>query len=292
MGVSEDKQICHCFSCGFAGDFAKFLMYSLPDDFGFNANDDKTYFRGIRKARQFLSDRYELEYRELSYKTKMVKRYEDTLIAPKQERHEIPLYKIAPFKSGKETYKYYYDRGFEKEDVKKFMVGRDLENKTVTIPAFYQDGTLAGVIGRYISAKRKKNERYKIYDFPRGEILYPMNFYEPLNDTMILVEGMFDAQRMIKLGYINTQAKMGVELTPKQANLVCDNCETLIYIGDNDERGLEGREHDRKLLGGRVNFLIVDYPDYGKDPCDWDKDTIDEMVRTAHSPIKRKLRRL
>lgn len=284
MGVSEELQMCNCFSCGFHGDFAWLLFKSRPDD-----------FKTLKSARDFLKDRYELEYRELAEKTKTIKRYEDTLnntYLNRDNRHIIPMYKIAPFMSGKETYKYYFDRGFDKEDMQNFMIGRDIESETVTIPAFYEDGELAGVIGRYISSKRKKNERYKIYDFPRGEIMYPMNLYSPDNGVMILVEGMFDAQMMHKYGYHNTLAKMGVELTKEQAEIVCENCHTLIYLNDNDDRGFEGRERDKKYLGNRVKFLIVDYPEYGKDPCDWSKEDIDYMISNAHSPIKRKLRRL
>ena len=37
----------------------------------------------------------------------------------------------------------------------------------------------AGIIGRYISKKRKKNERYKIYDsFNRGQVLYPLDKFK------------------------------------------------------------------------------------------------------------------
>ena len=283
MGVSEDKQVCHCFSCGFKGDFAWLLYKSLPDE-----------FRSYHQARTFLKDRYELEYRELNEKTRNVSRYEDTFEKYQNVTHrkEIPLYKIAPFMSGKQTFAYFYERGFDSSDVKKFKIGRDLENKTVTIPVFYEDNKLAGVIGRYISPNRKKNERYKIYEFERGSTLYPMNHFKCIDDTIILVEGQFDAIKMHKYGYENTLAKMGVELTPKQANIICENCSRVIYVCDNDERSLEAREKDKKLLGDRVKFMIVDYPNYGKDSCDWSKEDIDLMIGNAHSPSVRKLRRL
>ena len=280
MGVSESKQVVHCFSCGFKGSLAWFL---------FNARREE--FKSFRDARKFLADRYELEYREL--KTgRDIKRYEDCLVPIEEDtRHTLPLYKIAPFKSGKETYQYFYDRGFDKDDVVKFMIGRDTDSKTVTIPAFYEDGTLAGVIGRYINPHRRKNERYKVYDFPRGEILYPLNLFEPIDNTLILVEGMFDAMRLHKLGYTNALAKMGVELTPKQVDIIVSKCATLIYVGDNDIRGLEGREHDIELLKDLVTVKIVDYPDTGKDVCDWSEEEIKVMLSSAHGTINKKIRR-
>ena len=299
MGVSHDLQICHCFSCGFAGDFASFLYHSLPDEFGWKPDDAKTERVAYARAWNFLADRYELEYRSLDIKRlKRVKRYEDTyntIDLEEDSRHVLPLYKIATFMSGKETFKYFFDRGFDKSDVRKFKIGRDLENKTVTIPAFYQDGALAGVIGRYISKKRKKNERYKIYDFPRGEILYPMNFYEDDSGVMIIVEGMFDAMFMHKNGYTNVQAIMSDIVTPKQAELISEMCHTVIWLGDGDKRGIEGREKSRKILGDRVKFLEVDYPDveeYGKDPLEWGIELTEEILKTAHGHLVRKIKRI
>ena len=46
------------------------------------------------------------------------------------------------------------------------------------------------------------------------------------------------------------------------------------------------------MLRNKVTFKIVDYPDYGKDVCDWTDEDINDMVNNAHSVINRKLRRL
>ena len=216
MGISVDKQVCHCFSCSFAGDFAKLLVYSLPDQFGFNNStpdlERKTYMRSYRKAREFLAERYELEYHEVGRFTKSVKRYEQTFnkyLKDDRKRTELPRFKLAPYMSGKETYQYFFQRGFTKEDMKTFMIGRDIDNKTVTIPVFYEDGVLAGVIGRYIDKNRKKNQRYKIYDgFNRSDLLYPLDKAKPKKDVVILVEGQFDAIRMYNLGYTNNEINM------------------------------------------------------------------------------------
>lgn len=300
MGISIEKQVCHCFSCSFAGDFAKLLSYSLPEKFGLNTQTPdllkRTEFRAYRKAREFIADRYELEYHEIGRRTKSVKRYEQTYnryLRDDQRRVELPRFKLAPFMSGKETYAYFFQRGFTKEDMKTFMIGRDLDNKTITIPVFYEDGVLAGVIGRYIDKNRKKNQRYKIYDeFERSNLLYPLDKAKPIKDTVILVEGQFDAIRMYNLGYTNTFALMTNQLSRKQAEWLCYNCSTVIWIGDNDSRGIEGRDKAQKMLKNKVDFKIVDYPNYGKDVCDWSSEDIKEMVDSAHSIIVRKIRRL
>ena len=294
MGVSAEKQICHCFSCGFAGDFSKLLMYSLPDEFGFKDSDNFN-IRAYRKAHDFLISRYELEVHELGAKTKSIKRFEacheKKQIKLSNSRNVIPRFKLAPFKSGKETYKYFFDRGFTKQDMIDFSIGRDTDSKTVTIPVFYEDKQLAGVIGRYIASNRLKNQRYKIYDnFERSNVLYPLDHFKE-DDTIIIVEGQFDAIRMHKLGYRNTLSPMTNSLSYKQCEWICSHCSKLIWVGDNDERGFEGRESSRKILKNKVEFLIVDYPDYGKDVCDWSDEDIHSMIKNAHSIHNRRIKR-
>lgn len=284
MGISADKQVCHCFSCGFKGNFTWLLFKSQPDR-----------FKSYSKAVEYFEDRYELEQHRVSSRLVNIPRYESTIenvrVAKNNSLSVLPLYTLAPFKSGKETYKYFYYRGFTKEDVKEFMIGRDLNSKTVTIPVFNEEEELVGIIGRYISKNRKHNERYKIYSFERGKITYPLNKFEN-NGTMIIVEGNFDAIRMIKLGYRNTQALMSNNMTEEQADLISRLVDTVIYVGDNDERGIKAREDNIKLLKDReVKVLIVDYPEFGKDPCEWTDNEIHTMIKNAH-PKRMKIKRI
>lgn len=299
MGVSVDKGVCHCFSCDFAGDFAKLLMYSMPEKFGFKMdteqNQKRTYAKARRAATEFLVSRYELEYHELGMKVRSIRRYEQHRFLEEEdnERIVLPRFKLAPFMSGKETYSYFFQRGFTKADMQKWSIGRDTDNETITIPVFYEDGALAGVIGRYIAADRKKNQRYKIYfDFQRSSVLYPLDKSAPIKGVAILVEGQFDVIRMHNIGYTNTYAVMTNQLSRAQAQWLTSRCDTVIYVGDNDDRGLEGRDKAAKLLKDSVTFKIVDYPDYGKDVCDWTEEDIHDMIDHAHGLLTRRLRRL
>lgn len=300
MGVSVEKGVCHCFSCGFAGDFAKLLAYSKPDDFGLDSTSQESIKRTERiayiKAYNFLIERYHLSDQHEYIKAKNIRRYEedynkisDTTIS----RNTLPYFKLAPFKSGVETYQYFFNRGFHKEDVKKFLIGRDLDNKTITIPVFYEDNILAGIIGRYVDANRNKNERYKIYDnFDRGSVLYPLNISIPIGDTIILVEGQLDAIRMIQLGYRNTYALMSNVITKAQARWIYKNCSKVIWMGDNDIRGIDGRNKSYQILKHQIKFFIVDYPCCGKDACDWKDDDIRNMVENSHSILRKRINRI
>ena len=290
-GVNSEIQGFHCFSCGAHGNFAKMLYYSRPEDFGYDGTG-ATSFRAEMKAREFLKERYELEYKTIGNRTRSVKRYDDLITTDtsekKAEKNTLPLWKIAPFQSGKKTYNYFFERGFTVEDMKAFRIGYDGQNKTVTIPVFDTDSNLLGVIGRFIGP-RKKNERYKIYyNFDRGSTLFPLDHFVP-NDTVVLVEGQFDTIRLYHYGITNALSIMSDILTAKQVKLLQSMCSTVIYVGDNDERGLEAREKNRELLKG-INFLTVDYPAHGKDVCDWSEKEIRGMLKSASS-IK-KIRRI
>ena len=129
MGISIEKQVCHCFSCHFAGSFDKLLAYSKPEEFGLKYNADgkvniSSEIKAVRRTREFLALRYELEYHEVGKKSKRVKRYEQTIniyLEDDEKRVELPRFKLAPFKSGKETFGYFFDRGFTKEEMQKLL---------------------------------------------------------------------------------------------------------------------------------------------------------------------------
>lgn len=297
MGISAEKGICHCFSCGFAGDFAKLLMYSLPEKFGLDTEtkdkERKTGIRAYRRASDFLSERYDLEVHDVDSKIFHVKRYEESRKLKEGatlEKESIPVFRLAPFMSGKETYQYFFDRGFTKTEMREFMIGRDLENETVTIPVFNEDKTLAGIIGRYISPNRKKNERYKIYNnFKRGGILYPLDKFE--GDTAILVEGQFDAIRLYQYKYQNVLATLTNSVSQSQIKWLIENCEKVIYIGDSDKRGLEGRENFYEKMRGKISVRFTEFPDHGKDVCDWTEKEIAEVINSSYNPLIKGLRR-
>ena len=279
---SQILQVFSCFSCGESGSIAKFLMLSMPDD-----------FRTIFQAIQFINKRYNVDislesrntYNDDGSLNIRLKSYSE--IKNKEVvRAELPLYKIAPFKSGKETYKYFYDRGFDKQAVKDFMIGRDLENKTVTVPIFWQDGILGGIIGRYINPNRPPNDRFKIYDFQTGDMLFPLDHFYTDDGEIILVEGLFDAIYLHMLGYHNTLTTFTNKITKKQIELLKSlGVKSIVDMLDNDERGREGYEVIKEKLGNKFLWKYVPFPDYGKDPRDWTEEEIHYML--AHKSIIR-----
>lgn len=285
-GISVDKQVFNCLSCHARGNIPWLLFKSKPDE-----------FKSVIEAEAFLEARYGVDFKSLDInQLKHLRRYEDHLEPPaERKRHIVPLSFIAQFKSGKETFEYFYDRGFTKKTVIDFRIGRDLKSETVTVPIFWEDKKLAGVIGRYIDPKRRKNERYKIYeDTPTGEIAFPMDKAEPIDDTMIIVEGLLDAIWMHQLGYTNTVALLTNFLSAKQADFIRERCSKVVDMTDKDDMGVTATDSIKDKLGKTHIIYEVKhlYPNKCKDPQDLTHEQIEYMLSNKVSKLKRKLRRI
>lgn len=241
-GFNLDKMCFNCFSCHASGGIEWLVMKSLPED-----------FKSIYDVDKFIKTRYGVDLSTVDMsQVKELRRYgEEPKRVSKHERKLLPKSFLAPFKSGKETYKYFYDRGFTKDTVERFKIGRDLENKTVTVPIFYDnENELGGVIGRYIDPNRRKNERYKIYEVKTGTLVFPQDKCKPIDDTLIVVEGVLDAIYMHQLGYTNTFATLTNSMSNDQANWVKkQGASKLLDMTDNDDRGKIASDIIKQKLG-------------------------------------------
>lgn len=288
--VPEDEpnthlQLFHCFSCGESGSIAWLIYRSQPEK-----------YRSLAGAEAFILKKYGVDvHREKEYDISNldIKRYEDfygdNLI---QERFTVPREKLALFKSGKETYQYFFDRGFDKEDVKEFMIGRDLENETVTIPAFWENGELAGVIGRYIDKNRPKNMRYKIYSFPKSSILYPLDKLKVSDNTIIGVESMLDVIMLHKWGIKNAVALMGNAMSNSQAEQIKERCTKFIALFDKDSGGKTAITIAKRKLKGLLFLEPTYYPYEGKDPSEWGELETLKVIKSAKFVNKKSIPKL
>lgn len=288
MGYSISKNVCNCLSCHFSGSISWLI---------FNANRDE--FKSIQEVDQWIKSRYNVDF--ISWTNKelddILIRYEDFEKDAVNKRFELPNYYIAPYRSGNETYKYFFKRGFTKKTMQEFKIGRDLEQKTVTIPLFWEDETLAGVIGRKISSKVPKNARYIVYEFPKGEIIYPMNKITPYINSegqrvFILVEGILDALWMHQLGFTNTFGVLGNSVTVKQRLWIQKNCDKLINMSDNDKGGVKLSEILKEHLDAILDIEDVIYPENKKDPQECSKEEIKHMLANTKNKLKIKLERI
>ncbi len=271
---NDHYQVFHCFSCGASGTLPWFLYKSCPDQ-----------FRSFKQSVEFINNRYRvsLDY-SMSSIINGVMHYDEFMyhLNSKDTRHVLPYSDLASFRSGKETYQYFFDRGFDAEDVRYFMIGRDLDYKTVTIPAFWEDGKLAGIIGRYIDKKRPKNSRFHIYSFPKGCLIYPLDKLRVIDGTIIGVESMIDAMLLHKWGYPNTIALMGDGMSKQQADQISARCNKFIALFDHDNGGEVATDLAIKRLGKKLMVLTPSYyPIKGKDPSDWGELETVKVIKSA-----------
>lgn len=286
-GVSVSKQVFHCFSCHASGDITWLLYKSLPDK-----------FKSVYEADTFIRERYNIDVEKQNrILHKELKRYEEQFLIDVEEEKEkrfiTPKEKLAIFRSGKETYPYFFERGFTKKTAKEFLIGRDIVEKTITIPVFWEDGELCGIIGRYISKDRPKNSRYKIYDFPTGDILFPLNKFEPVDDTVILVEGILDALWLHQLGFKNALATLTNNISYKQAGIVRRYAKKVVDMSDNDEMGKIASEMYKKKLKGLIIYDVKQfYPEGKKDPQECSKEEIEFMLTNKTNVLTQRLKNL
>lgn len=280
MGYSMRKGLCNCFSCHFSGSIEWLVYKALPEE-----------FKNTHEVQEWILSKYNVDLREdekLFGRT--LRRYgieiqEEEEVKPK-ERWVLPKSFIAPFKSGKETYKYFFDRGFTKQTMVEYMIGRDTFKKTVTIPVFHRDGVLTGVIGRYIDPNRPKNSRYAVYEFPKGSTLYPIHKFEPRvvrgKRVLVLVEGILDSLWLHQNGHREALSILGNGLSKDQAELVKSlDVDTIVLAYDNDKGGTKAVETTRKHLGDNFTYKQVKYPRNCKDAQEMNREQIDTMLNEA-----------
>lgn len=290
-GINIYTLVGQCFACEESFNLAKLVAHCLDFTLPSGRYD-------YNRAYNWLEEKYNVKKRSVNYNPKSpLRRIEDEEDLEEQEdkpkRHEISKLKLAVYKSGKVIHKYFLDRGFTKETARKFMIGWDNKRKRITIPVFWEDGALCGIIGRAVLEMKidgkpnpefykvyKKSElndvKYYIYDkFPVGDILYPLPHFKLIDDTVILVEGALDAIWLHQLGFPNTLATLGSKLSfnkreqrSKQVDILHNlGVRKVILLRDLDTAGIKGAEHDYKILK-QEGFLVYksEYPEGKSDP--------------------------
>jgi len=111
--------------------------------------------------------------------------------------------------------------------------------------------------------------------FSKGRLLYGLNWAKQAarrDERMLVVEGYFDALRLIGAGIESVVAPMGTALTEDQAKLIRRYTERVFLLYDSDKAGLKAtfRSGDELLRQG-ASVQVVTLPD-GEDP--------DSFVRT------------
>lgn len=254
----------------------------------------------IMEAIDELEEEYRSEIRTEIFGIDKVKSYDESRKEKVYTRTELPTIKLAPYRSGKETHNYFFDRGFNDRDVKENKIGWDSKKKRITIPIFHSDGTLSGFSGRAVleqklpSGKLSKKymehygeePKYFIYNnFPIGEVLYGSHDFPEGEKTAILVEGLFDRIWMKKMGYSNALSTIIAKMSRNSDGsshqkeiLQKLGVKNVIFMHDNDEAGRVGKQIAYEILKDDFTCYDTKYPD------GWD----DVMGDSKHPPMTKK----
>jgi DNA primase len=304
-GIHVEDGYGHCFGCGETFTLPKLVAF-MKDMYKENIGGGAPLY-DYTKAIRWLEDNY--NYEQVTTDTEFdsalfIDDYIDDA-EEEEERFTLPPIFTAPFKCGKATHEYYYDRGFSKDDVRQFRVGWDKVKNRVVFPVYYEDDVLCGVIGRAVL-----NENHKLYDktyfgancakyyiyenAPIKYFLYPLWLFKPRRfkngaHRAILVEGFMDAQWLHKHGYPETLSTVvskmafdkAVGYSPQIEKLIALGVNEIILFKDNDEAGERGNEKDAKqLMANNFKVYSVTYPsDDLKDPQTLSKSQIDYMIK-------------
>jgi len=158
----------------------------------------------------------------------------------------------------------------------------DLFRNRLMVPICDSDGQVIAFGGRTMGDDQVKyinSPESPIYK--KGENLFAFNLAKDSirkNDSVIVVEGYFDAITPHQFGFENTVATLGTALTEAQARLMVRNTESKrVYLAfDTDQAGLKAMERGVETLaqvasGVGIDLRVLRVPG-GKDP--------DECLRT------------
>lgn len=312
-GIHVYDEIGKCFACGEHFNLTKLVAHCMDWTYSFKDVDGRIHTGyDYRRAEEWLEEKYNIEKKTVDVKQSVIMRIEDEDVdnsvdnVDKPLRYETPRIKLALYKSGKVVHDYFLKRGFTKETAKKFLVGWDEERKRITVPVFWEDGALCGIIGRavlemkingkpnpkfYKIYKKGNDVKYYIYDgFPVGDILFPLPQFELVDDLAILVEGQYDCMWLHQLGFPNALSSLGSKLTYERSTQTCKQIEILHKLGvkkvllmrDPDQAGQKGNEHDYNLLKHDFKVFVSEYPEGVSDPQELTKEQVEWMLENKH----------
>ena len=236
MMYNLDKDIFHCWSCGFKGTKRKFLQsIGINTDIPF---DNKQPFK-IQKLKDKLNEII----------------YEDNMVIPEDARPVNGTFKNI----GSDTLKNFNAFFTEKLGLEDY----------VCFPVS-QFGKIRFIEGRNRFTKSEKPKYYRRPAKARSaDMLYPLDKIKD-KSHLILVEGIFDMLNMWDKGYENTVCVFGATNFSQPKLEILDRIGTTFVeiLFDGDEAGKNGARKIADLLEKRfIQSKIISLPP-GKDPGD------------------------
>jgi len=145
---------------------------------------------------------------------------------------------------------YWFERGFDERDARRFEVRYDPEGERVMWPIRDENANLLGYATRKLPGTFGKKYLYN-KGFSRA--LYPLNHVA--GDEAVLVEGPFDAMWLLKHRH-NGLAMLGSGLTSSQLAWLFARVSRVTLFLDNDAVGVTALEADALAVGVRHSVRV------------------------------------
>lgn len=248
FSINVDSGLWICFSCGVKGNIAKL----------------QRHFGG-----QPLEVSLETLHRSLDR------------LEPAEEVKRRPASWLAQYPMSIEGRAWCYGRRIDGESIDRWTLGFDHDQEAVTIPLHALDGSVLGVIRRFLDPRAVPKYRYppgfKIsrYLFGAHRLVGPKRY-----GTIVVTEGSLDAIRVDGAGYAAV-AVLGSSLSTAQMRLLrVLNPHGLVLAFDDDKAGRAALRRSSGQLKGMPLYVPTDYSGC-KDPGEMTDDQIERLVASA-----------
>ncbi len=183
-------------------------------------------------------------------------RCEDTEGAPRNPPLDVRLV-LSP------DHPHLAERGLSKETTQQFGLGycaKGILRGMIAIPIEDAAGTLVAYAGRRLRPEDiREDGKYK---FPKGFrkelVLYNLHRVKG-RERVILVEGFFAVAKLHDIGFPDTVATMGVQVSEHQLHLLAEFREVIVLF-DGDEAGRTGAAAVEQALAERTIARVIELP--------------------------------
>lgn len=174
-------------------------------------------------------------------------------------------------------------RGFAAHVIVEHGLMWDRNLKRIVTPIRDELGKLVGWKGRKIDDG--SGPKYLVYKpvYPAAKYVYLLYSFVPCDETIIVVEGEWNALMMRQYGFRNAVGLPGSHMSHRQAALIANAARTAILVFDSDEAGYRGTIESCELLEPYMNVKVV--PDHKMDPASMDLPEIAWLLDEARTRL-------
>jgi len=279
----------NCFACDFKGNLYELVKRYYNLDFkgaqsfllarsGLHGDIDIEDIMFLKKLRTITSEESE-------------ENLEPNHVYPSQEM-------IERMHKGPDPYNYLQNRGFSEDTINYFeanyaedFTGYGYKNQQrITIPGHDELGKLCGFIGRTpIDAKPKY-----LYSpgWQKSFTLFNLHRVKKYSENgIIMTEGSLDVMKLHQMGYPNSVAILGSELSQYQYSLLKKYTNKIYLMFDNDKAGTKANTHAMELVKDNLDVYHVTLENYNDPGEISNKNDLDDIMSKAKSWFKYQLRK-